>query len=96
MVEVGRERGRREREEEGRRHRDRMVAFLTAAETTSSTVSREEREREGERVGETDETLVGCDREAVKERGGPPSEKKATPQPTMWQTARKHVVSHLP
>ena len=95
LVEVGREKRRREREEEERRHRERMEAFLAVAETTSLTVSlREEGEGGGGRVNKLadPEALVGNGREAGKEKGSS-SEKRGKPQPTMWQSARKHVVS---
>ena len=87
LVEVGRERGRREREEEGERHRERVQAFLTAASSSVMT------EQEGERQVQGRELATSPVRGAVDEgrREGHTSCKIS--QPNMWQAARKHVVS---
>ena len=83
MVEVGRERGRREREEEERRHRERVQTFLAAA---TSSVAAEETQQEGE--------MELLEKEARNRRAAVVEVRRGrTPQPIMWQVARKHVVS---
>ena len=89
MVEVGRERGRRERETEGRKQRERVQAFLLTA-AAQSTVSAASEEEDGERARESVVT-PGKAVAGREKRGGVPDKKTA--QLTVWQTARKHVVS---
>ena len=89
LVEMGRERGRKEREEEGKRHRERVQAFLEAA--ASSTVAAPRQEEEEEEEGGEREAVMPA-KTAVKEERRSVSGKR-TPQPSIWQTARKHVVS---
>ena len=88
ILEVGRERGRKERGEEEKRHRDRMEAFLAAAEATSN-VNRQEMKKE--RV-DVSETPASSEKNKMKDKS---SEKKIRHQPIMWQEARKHVVSSI-
>ena len=88
---MGRERGRREREEDERRHRERMEVFLAAA---SSRVK--EREAEGDirqsvNRNEMKKSPASSERQTATETSGQSG--KRAPQPIMWQTARKHVVS---
>ena len=88
VVEAGRERGRREREEDGRRHKERVQSFLAAAATTSSgTVGREEEEKMAESRSSP------ATREVKRKDGSVRSSARGSPQPILWQTARKHVVS---
>ena len=92
LVEVGRERGRREREEEGKRHRERVQAFLTAA---SSSVMAMETGQEGQGELEGSELSTSPVRGAVSEERRNSHRRRKTPQPSMWQAARRHVVSIL-
>ena len=84
---VGRVRGRREREEEGRRHRERVQAFLTAA---SSSVMAMETNQEGEGELQGSELPTSP---AVSEGRRDGHRRRKTPQSSMWQAARRHVVS---
>ena len=88
ILEVGRERGRKVRGEEEKRHRERMETFLAAAEATSN-VNRQEMKKERVAVNET---LASCEKNKMKDKS---SEKKTRHQPIMWHEARKHVVSSI-
>ena len=83
---MGRERGRREREEEERRHRERVETFLAAA---TSSVAAEETQQEGKMELLEKEARNSPIRRAAVVEG----RRGRTPQPIMWQVARKHVVS---
>ena len=87
---MGRERGRREKEKEGKRHRERIQAFLTAA-TSSAMAMETDQEEKGELQGSDLHTTPV--RGAVSEGRRDGHKRRKTPQPSMWQAARRHVVS---
>ena len=96
VLEVGRERGRREREREETRHRDKVQAFLTAAAAavvSSGGGGGEEEEGEDENSGE-----AGVEDESPKRGEGKKRDRgreSSKSDPVIWQTARRRVVSLL-
>lgn len=105
LLEVGRERGRREREREEARHRDKVQAFLKAAAVTAARstvaatggegvgkreVAEDEREEEVEDEEEKEQSSTRCGKKGNQMRDG--GEVKRS-HPVIWQKARKHVVS---
>ena len=96
LLEVGRERGRREREREEASHRDKVQAFLTAAAATAVREGRggeervEEKKEEGEGKGNIESWAVGENQIKCEKK----KKRREESQPVIWQTARRHVVSH--
>ena len=95
VLEVGRERGRREREREQTKHRDKVQAFLTAAAAVVSSGGGggEEGEGEDENSGEAVVEGESPNRGEGKKRDRGRESSKS--DPVIWQTARRRVVSLL-
>ena len=94
VLEVGRERGRREREREETMHRGKVQAFLTAAAAAGVSSGGEGgEEREGENSGKAGVEDESPNRGEGKKRDRGRESSKSNP--VIWQTARRRVVSLL-